>query len=196
MRKPFFLGMLICLILCLAAMSQIHQLNHLSNKIKIDEMAADLALLLIILISFMYSKDIRLQLILLVFALSPDALSYSQLTQGQYIYLSHSVSYLLAGITVLALFSQYKMTIFSFIIMAHYQLFMAIAYYLAAGLGIDEVAKSFMFVNYKAILYGIHLLIIGSITEWTIIDRIRINIDYYIRVFRIRLGVYFVGRTF
>lgn len=193
MRKLLILGILICVFLAINHQIQFHQ--NL-NDIKLTEALTDAALYLSLAASYPLSKNKLIQLLAFSCMIPVDIMAYLDITQGYLIYLSYAISYLLAGITVLALFSQYKMTIFSFIIMAHYQLFMAIAYYLAAGLGIDEVAKSFMFVNYKAILYGIHLLIIGSITEWTIIDRIRINIDYYIRVFRIRLGVYFVGRTF
>lgn len=193
MRKPN-VWMIICIFAILVVTSLIHLSNHqISNEIKIDEIATDLALLLIIAISFLYSKNKYLQVILLVFAITPDILSYNQITHSQYIYLSYSISYLLAGITVLTLFPQYKMTIFSFIIMAHYQLFMAIAYYLADGLKIYEVAESFMFVNYKAFLYGIHLLIISSITKWTIIDRVRVYLDYYFRILRVKLGAYFVS---
>lgn len=190
MRKPN-VWMIICLILCLA-MSLIHQSNHLTNEIKYSEVLSDFAIYLSLIPSYIFSKEKTIQLILLVSMITVDAMSYSQLTQGQYIYLSYSISYLLAGITVRTLFPQYKMTVFSFIIMAHYQLFMAISYYLAKDLGIYEIAKSFMFVNYKAFLYGIHLLIIGSITRWTILFKLRVYIDYYIRILRIKLGAYFV----
>ena len=193
MRKPN-VWMIICIFAILVVMSLIHLSNHhVNNEIKIDEIATDLAILLMIFISFIYTRNKYLQIILLVFSISPDVLSYGQITHGHYIYLSYAISYLLAGILTLTLFPQYKMTTFSFIIMSHYQLFMAIAYYLADGLKIYEIAQSFMFVNYKAFLYGIHLLIIGSITKWTIIDRIRIHIDYYIRILRIKLGAYFVS---
>ena len=191
MRKPN-VWMIIC-IFAILAMSLIHQSKLETNQINYSEILADFAIYLSLIPSYIFSKEKAIQLILLASMLSVDVMSYSQLTQGQYIYLSYSISYLLAGITVLTLFSQYKMTIFSFIIMAHYQLFMAIAYYLADGLKIYEVAESFMFVNYKAFLYGIHLLIIGSITKWTIIDRVRVYLNYYIRVLRIKLGAYFVS---
>lgn len=184
--------MLICFIVCLA-MNLIHQSSQTSNEIKYSEILSDFAIYLSLIPSYIFSKEKSVILILLVSMLSVDLMSYSQLTQEQYIYLSYSISYLLAGIAVLTLFPQYKMTVFSFIIMAHYQLFMAISYYLAKDLGLYEMAKSFMFVNYKAFLYGIHLLIIGSITRWTILLKLRIHIDYYVRVLWIKLGAYFVG---
>ena len=189
MRKLLILGMLICVFLAVNHLTQFHQK---SNDIKITEFLTDAALYLSIAASYPFSKNKSTHILLLLTMIAVDCMYYFSISSGHYIYLSYSISYLLAGVLTLTLFPQYKMTIFSFIIMAHYQLFMAISYYLADGLKIYEIAQSFMFVNYKAILYGIHLLIIGSITKWTIIDRIRIDINYYIRVFRIKLGVYFV----
>ena len=193
MRKLLILGMLICVFLAIN-----HQIHHHQNlsEIKLTEILTDAALYLSLAASYPLSKNKTIHCIAIFHMIPVDLMSYLDVTQGYYIYLSYSISYLLAGILILTLFPQYKMTIFSFIIMSHYQLFMAIAYYLDDGLKIYESAQSFMFVNYKAILYGIHLLIIGSITKWTIIDRIRIDINYYIRVFRIKLGVYFVRWVF
>ena len=194
MRKLLILGILICVFL--AAISH-PTLNHQNlSEIKLTEILTDTALYLVIAVSYIFSKNKNLQVIIIIFAIPVDLMSYASLTHGYLIYLSYSIAYLLAGITILAMFPQYKWAIFFCIMMFSYQLFMSVGYYLGQELKIYALAKTVMFIHYKSILYGIHLLIIGSITKWTIIDRIRIDINYYIRVFRIKLGAYFVGRTF
>ena len=189
MRKLLILGILICVFLAINHQIQFHQ--NLSG-IKVAELLTDAALYFSLAASYPFTKNKIIHFVAFTHMIPIDIMSYLDVTQYHYIYLSYAISYLLAGMLTLTLFPQYKMTIFSFIIMSHYQLFMSISYYLAKDLGIYEIAQSFMFIHYKSILYGIHLLIIGSITKWAIIDRIRIDINYYIRVLRIKLGVYFV----
>ena len=193
MRKLLILGMLICVFLAVISHPILthHQLVSL-NDIKLTEILTDTALYLAIAVSYVFSKNKNLQIIILMFVIPIDIMSYANLSQGYLIYLSYSFAYLLAGITILAMFPQYKWTIFFCIMMFSYQLFMSIGYYLGQELKIYAMAKTTMFIHYKSFLYGIHLLILISITRWTIILRVRAYLNYYIGILRVKLGAYFV----
>lgn len=192
MRKLLILGMLICVFLALNHQTSIHhQLESLSG-IRLSQISVDAAIYLSLSASYLYSKNKSLQSIILILLIPADAMAHTGLSQGYLIYLSYSFAYLLAGITILAMFPQYKWTIFFCIMMFSYQLFMSIGYYLGQELKIYAMAKTTMFIHYKSFLYGIHLLILISITRWTIILRARAYLNYYIGILRVKLGAYFV----
>ena len=191
MRKLLILGMLLCVFLALNHQILIHHLRNLS-EIRLSQISADAAIYISISASYLYSKNKSLQSIILITLIPADIMAHSGLSYSYLIYLSYSIAYLLAGITILAMFPQYKWAIFFCIMMFSYQLFMSVGYYLGQELKIYALAKTTMFIHYKSFLYGIHLLILASITKWTIIDRIRVYLDYYFRILSIKLGAYFV----
>jgi hypothetical protein len=91
------------------------------------------------------------------------------------------------------MYSQYKYTVLSLIMMFTFQLFMSAGYFLAANLGIYDITETFMYDSYAIILYVIHVIIISTITDGAVLQRFRDCFYLNIRIFwidiRLHLGI-------
>ena len=187
------LGFIIC-----QQISQIHQLNlsqvslNLSqvsngivNTIFLHEILEDAIIYITIFASIFISKNPQVTKIIISCMIITDVMSYSQMSQGHFVFLSYAISYLLCAYLVITMFSQYKSTFCCIIIMATFQLFMSVSYFVSAEMGFYDISETFMYNNYAMLLYCIHMLIIISITDWQSLQRFRAYISYYVSIFKL-----------
>ncbi len=186
MRKLLIFGVLLCVILCLVISLIVTELavKTVNNTIYDFEVYQDVAIYLTLLASCILSKNKNLQVVILATIIPSDTMSYLSITQGKVVYISYALSYLMSAYCIFLSLPKYKYTILFCIMMFIFQLFMALDYYLAMELAIYENPKTLLFIHYKSILYGLHLLIICSITDWGHLQSVRGFFDrcsYFLR---------------